>query len=130
MNIYFLIAGILCFILGIVHSILGELLIFNSKRNPSSIVPSKKSADLKERHIRIIWATWHLATIFGWCLGVILVKISLTQNELNIEIIRLITQSTNYAMMAGSILVLIATKGKHPGWIILLIIGALLIIGN
>jgi len=130
MNIYFLIAGILCFILGIVHSILGELLIFNSKRNPSSIVPSKKSADLKERHIRIIWATWHLTTIFGWCLGVILVKISLNQNELNTEIIRLIAQSTIYAMIAGSILVLIATKERHPGWIILLIIGTLLIIGN
>lgn len=130
MNVYFLIAGILCFILGIVHSILGELLIFKSKRNPSSIVPSKKSADFKERHIRIIWATWHLTTIFGWCLGIILVKISLTQSELNTEIIGLITQSTIYAMMAGSILVLIATKGKHPGWLILLIIGALLIIGN
>ncbi|MEP4531544.1 MAG: hypothetical protein ABJ004_00565 [Cyclobacteriaceae bacterium] len=130
MNISFLIAGILCFILGIVHSILGELLIFNSKRNPSSIVPSKNSADLNERHLRIIWATWHLATFFGWCLGVILVKISLTQNELNTEIIRLITHSTIYAMMAGSILVLTATKGKHPGWIILLIIGTLLIIGN
>ena len=127
---YLCIAGILCFFLGIVHSILGEYLIFNSKRNKGSLIPSKKSTELKERHLRIIWATWHLASIFGWCLGAILIKISLEQNELNSSSIDFIIQSMMYTMFLASLLVLIGTKGKHPGWIVLLLIGIALVIGN
>jgi hypothetical protein len=127
---YLCIAGTLCFFLGIVHSILGEYLIFNSKRNKGSLVPSKKSTELKERHLRIIWATWHLTSIFGWCLGAILIKISLEQNELNSSSIDFIIQSIMYIMFLASLLVLIGTKGKHPGWIVLLLIGIALAIGN
>ncbi len=130
MNVYFLIAGILCFVLGLIHSILGEFLIFKSKRNKGSIVPSKKIPGLKERHLRIIWATWHLASFFGWCIGIILVKISLTQNDLNPKFIQMVVQSMICTMLLGSLLVLIGTKGKHPGWIVLLVIGVLLLIGN
>lgn len=130
MNNYFLIAGILCFILGLVHSILGEYLIFKDKRNKGSLVPIIVKKELKERHLRIIWATWHLASFFGWCIGAFLVKISLEQNKLDSEFIDFIIYSTIYTMFASSFLVLIGTKAKHPGWIILLLIGILLIIGN
>ena len=130
MNIYFLIAGILCFILGLVHSILGEILIFSSKRDKGRIVPSKKGPGLRESHLRIIWATWHLASVFGWAFGVVVIKISSINNTLSVESTDIIIQSIIYAMIAGSLLVLIGTKGRHPGWIVLLTIGILLIIGN
>lgn len=130
MNVYLFIAGILCFLLGIVHSILGEYLIFKAKRNKGSLVPSKSSAELKERHLRIIWATWHLASIFGWCIGAVLMKISLNHNEHDFDGSDLILQSITYTMFLGSLLVLIGTKGKHPGWIVLLLIGILLVLGN
>lgn len=130
MNVYVFIAGTLCFLLGIAHSIIGEYLIFKSKRHKGNLVPSKGSAELKERHVRILWATWHLASVFGWCLGGILVKISLEQSELNFGITNFILTITMYAMFLASILVLVGTKGKHPGWIVLLIIGLLLIIAN
>lgn len=129
MNIYFLIAGILCFILGLIHSILGEYLIFRNKRNKGSLVPSKVIEELKERHLRIIWATWHLASLFGWCIGAFLWKISLEQGKLDSELIEFMIQSAFYTMFASSFLVLIGTKGKHPGWIILLLIGILLTLG-
>ena len=127
MNPYFFLAAILCFLLGIVHSFLGEYLIFNKKRNKGSIVPSKGSAELNERHLRILWATWHLSSIFGWCLGAILIKISLEQN---LEHYDFILQSITYGMFLTSLLVLIGTKGKHPGWIALVLIGILLILGS
>ncbi|WP_109098570.1 hypothetical protein [Aquimarina sp. AU58] len=130
MNTYLCIAGILCFLLGIVHSILGEYLIFNSKRNKGSLVPSKKSEALKERHLRILWATWHLASVFGWCIGAILIKISIEYNELKSTSIDFIIQSIIYTMFLASLLVLVGTKGKHPGWVVLLLIGILLVIGN
>jgi len=130
MNTYLFIAGILFFFLGISHSIIGEYLIFKSKRNKGSLVPSKKSAELKERHLRIIWATWHLSSFFGWCIGAILIKISLEQNELNSNITDFIVHSIIYATFISSFLVLFGTKGKHPGWIGFLLIGILLIIGS
>lgn len=130
MNTYFLIAGSLCFILGLVHSVLGEILIFNSKRNKGSLVPSKNSTELQAKHLRIIWATWHLASIFGWCIGAMLLNIALIPKELNPSFVALTIQTTSYAMFASSLLVLLGTKGKHPGWIVLMLIGILLIIGN
>lgn len=130
MNIYLLVAGILFIFLGIAHSVIGEYLIFNDKRNKGSLVPSKKSAELKERHLRIIWATWHLSSFLGWCIGAILIKISLEQNELNSNITDFIVQSIKYATFVSSLLVLFATKGKHPGWVGFLLIGILLLIGS
>lgn len=127
MNNYLFIAGILCVLLGMVHSFLGEFLIFKNKRNKGKLVPTKENPELNERHLRIIWATWHLATIFGWCIGAILILISLDHN---LENYFLILQFITYTMFLSSLLVLIGTKGKHPGWIVLLIIGVLLIVGN
>lgn len=130
MNTYIFVAGILCFLLGIIHSVLGENLIFKSKRNKGSLVPSKKSPALKERHLRIIWATWHLASLFGWCIGAILIIISRNQNAPLINSFDFILQTIMYIMFSASLLVLIGTKAKHPGWVVLLIIGILLILGN
>ena len=127
MNTNIFIAGILCFLLGIIHSILGEYLIFKSKRNKGNVVPSKKSPALKERHLRIIWATWHLASLFGWCIGVVLIHISLNQNAFLVESFDFILQAIMYTMFLGSLLVFIGTKAKHPGWVVLLLIGILIL---
>ncbi|MGW9686351.1 hypothetical protein [Flagellimonas sp. 2504JD1-5] len=130
MNTYFLAAGILCILLGLAHSIFGEILIFNGKRNKGSIVPTKKNPGLRTRHLRIIWANWHLSSVFGWCLGAILIKIALTYNDLNHEIGTFIVRAIICTIFTGSLLVLVGTKGKHPGWIVLFVIGILLIIGS
>jgi len=129
-NTYFLIGGILCFLLGLVHSFLGEYLIFQGKRKKGNLVPTKVGSELKERHLRIIWATWHLASFFGGSIGALLVKISLNQNNLDAEFVNFAIQSITITMFASSLLVLIGTKGKHPGWMVLLAIGLLLLFGN
>ncbi len=130
MNLYLLIAAILCFFLGLVHSFLGEYLIFKHRRKKGNLVPSINSNELKERHLRILWATWHLASAFGWCIGAILMKITLTENPLNKGLVDFILQSIVFTMIFSSVLVLVGTKGKHPGWVVLLLIGILTIIGN
>lgn len=127
MNIYFLLSGILCFLLGISHSFLGEYLIFNSKREKGTLIPSQGGENLKERHLRILWVTWHLASVFGWCIGVMLIKMSISREESIIPYFYI--QSITIAMLLASFFVLIGTKGKHPGWVVLLIIGVLLILG-
>lgn len=126
MNGYIFTAGGLLFLLGLGHSILGEVLIFKNLRIRRGLIPSRAGDQLKERHIRIIWATWHLVTALGWCMGVVLVKIAYAQGS---QFLTFIVNSISYAMLMGSLLVLVGTKGKHPGWVVLLVITILLWIG-
>lgn len=128
MNIYLLIAGILCILLGLVHSVLGERLIFIQKRRKGNLVPTEVKAGLREQHLRIIWATWHLVTVFGFVFGFMLLKMTFTSGDLYADCTDIILRPTMYTMFVGALLVLVATKGKHPGWIVLLVIGALLIL--
>ncbi|WP_281991678.1 hypothetical protein [Aquimarina aggregata] len=130
MNIYLIISGILCLILGLLHSILGELLIFRTKKKTNKLVPTLVTNGLKERHLRIIWATWHLTSFFGWCIGTLLIKIALDQNLVSKELLKFIIASISISMLCSSILVFTATKGKHPGWIILLGISILTFLGT
>ncbi len=93
-------------------------------------MPTLVTNDLKERHLRIIWATWHLTSFFGWCIGTLLIKIALNQNLVSKELLKFIIASISISMLCSSILVFTATKGKHPGWIILLGISILTFLGT
>ena len=55
-------AGLLAFATGLVHSLLGERLIFRRLREHGASVT-------ESRRLGILWATWHLASVFGWALG-------------------------------------------------------------
>ncbi len=69
------IAGCISILMGIVHSILGEVLIFKNWRS-GTIVPVVKTPEIKARHARIIWASWHVLTLFGCAIGIVLIWIS------------------------------------------------------
>lgn len=116
-------AGVLAILLGIIHSVMGEILIFNQLRQ-SSVVPNLAPAPLKQRHINIVWASWHIVSILGAALGLLLI---LMRNEW--------LQQTIYfkwtiilSMAASGLLVLLATRGRHPGWFVLMLIAVLLIL--
>ena len=117
MDPYLTIAGYLTIVLGFVHSIIGEVKIFQPLRS-GDLVPSR-TGKLGKRHMAIIWASWHVVTVFGWCLGFILIEAPTWQ---------LLLLVVAGCMFMSSGLVLIGTKGKHPGWIVLLIIGILVLI--
>ncbi len=126
MNPLFLSAGILILLLGLVHSTFGEYLIFRKFRRDGMVVPSISNKVFKGSHLRIIWATWHLVTIFGWSIGVILILIA--GNPMANVSIDIIIKTFSFALLLASVLVLYGTKGRHPGWIVLLLIWLLLII--
>ena len=117
MNTYFVAAAAIAFIVGLVHSVLGEILIFRRLRL-RGLVPTNGGNVLSERHVRIIWATWHIVTVFGWCLGAVLLRLSLPAGETSSAVF--IEQAMVLAALAASALVLFGTLGKHPGWIGLL----------
>ena len=118
-NVYLAVAGGLAVLVGVVHSILGELLIFSGLRQ-GEIVPTGTASGLAERQVRILWATWHLPTVFSFLIGAILIQFAVSPDQLDVH--RFVVQGIIFAVGLSSFLVLIATKGKHPGWIGLLAI--------
>lgn len=122
MRAYMFAAGVLALIVGAAHSVLGEILIFRHLRS-RGLVPAMGAPPLSERHIRILWASWHLATVFGWASGVVLLRLAFPSTESSLQ--ALVENSIILAFLGGSFLVLIGTKGRHPGWIGLLGVAAL-----
>lgn len=119
MNIYLVIASFLIVLVGLVHSFLGEKLIF-SKLRSGSLVPANISPPLKVRHIRIIWATWHIVTFFGFGISILLYRASLPTTNIEADLVFKMAIAT--PMFLSALLVLVATKGKHPGWAGLLLV--------
>lgn len=117
MNLTLFLAGALSILLGIIHSVLGERLIFQPLGNESG-----------NSHIHkyrgILWATWHLATLFGGCLGLYLLELA------GVSLPGTLTVYVSLTMFLGALLVFIGTKRRHPGWIILLLIAVLVLIAG
>lgn len=125
MNRYFLAAAILSFLVGLAHSILGEMLIFRRVRQ-GGLIPTNGGRVIGEGHVRILWASWHVLTVFGWCLAAVLLWLAQAQPAGHAPIVQAIV----VAMAAGSFLVLVGTRGKHPGWIGLLGVAVLAWLAN
>ncbi|TPN86753.1 hypothetical protein [Aquimarina algicola] len=129
MNIYLFLAGMLCLLLGIAHSIIGERNIFSSKRTKGNIVPTQAGTYITEKHLQIIWVVWHFVSVFIFFIGGIVLNISLNKNKYYQDSNEFIIQAILLTLTATSILILLGTKGKHPVWIAFLIIISLLLIG-
>ena len=117
-----LVASLLAAATGIVHSVLGELLIFRRVRD-GGLVPTQAAPPLQARHIRILWATWHLASVFGWTFAGLLLLLALGR-PLSAT---LVAGTVVVAYLGGAILVLVATRGRHPGWLALALVAALVV---
>ncbi|MEO8224265.1 MAG: hypothetical protein ABI661_05625 [Gammaproteobacteria bacterium] len=126
MNRYYAAAGIIAILVGLIHSVLGERLIFVRMRK-AGLVPTVGSPRLEERHVRILWASWHVLTVLGWGIGAILVWLSLPSSSAVPR--EFLVQAIVAAMLGGSLLVAVGTKGRHPGWIGLLAVAVLAALG-
>lgn len=127
MNVYFIAAASLAFVVGLVHSVLGEVMIFRRMRKQGRVIPTEGGGILSGPNVRILWASWHVLTVFGWGMAAVLVWLSqpLARGAADGFTERTIAVS----MLAGSALVLIATKGRHPGWVGLLGVAVLVWLG-
>ncbi len=116
MNLLLAAAAVLAMASGAVHSVLGERLIFRRLRQ-ASLVPSAPAPPLQERHIRILWASWHLVSVLGWAMAALLWRLAAgTDSGLSADVLLNVIA---WGFFAGSLLVLVATRGRHPGWIAL-----------
>lgn len=64
MHLYFAFAAILALLVGVAHSVLGERRIFRNLRR-GGLAPTEGGTLLSERQVRILWASWHVLTVFG-----------------------------------------------------------------
>ncbi len=113
MNGYFVAAAAIVFVVGLVHSVFGEILVFRRMRQ-RGVIPTNGGHVLGEGHVRILWASWHIVTVFGWCIGAVLWRLALPSAAQNLTEFE--AQSFAIAALAASILVFVGTKARHPGW--------------
>ena len=113
MNTSFAIAGVLAIAVGLVHSVLGERLVFRRMR-AQGLIPTNGGEVLREPHVRIIWASWHIVTVLGCCLGVVLFWLAQPANAHLAG--SWVVKAIAIAMLVSAALVLVGTKAKHPGW--------------
>lgn len=124
MNLFFVAAALLLVVVGAIHSVFGERWIFRRMR-VAAIIPTNGGSVLREPHVRILWATWHLVTILGVCIALALGWMAVPHH------LQMVGQAAPLAiigaMLASALLVYIATLGKHMGWAGLL--GVALLVG-
>ena len=119
-------AGMVMALTALVHSVVGDVLIFRQLRR-GGVVPTEGGPLLRERHVRILWASWHLVSILGWALAAILIDVAQAPGQ-PLPHAWLVKVAIT-ASLAGSALVLFATRGRHPGWLSLLVAAILAWLG-
>jgi len=127
MNKYLAAAGTLAFFVGLVHSFLGERLMFRRMRD-GAIVPTNGGKIIGEGHVRIIWASWHMVTLFGWLIAATLIWLTASPDRMQNQ--GLVLSAIASTMFASALLVLFATRARHPGWAGLLAVAVLVWLGQ
>ena len=89
---------------------MGEVLIFRRLRR-GTVVPTFGGEVLRERHVRILWASWHVLTLLGWCMAAMLVALAAWPAG---DMTRALARLVGLGMFAGAMTVLIATRGPPP----------------
>jgi hypothetical protein len=120
------VAAALSFATGLIHSVIGEVLIFQRLRR-GTVVPTHGGDALRERHVRILWASWHVLTLLGWCMALMLVELAAWPAN---DMTRAITRLISIGMLTGSLTVLIGTRGRHPGWVAMVLVALLIEAGR
>ena len=126
MNTYLAAAAILAFLVGLVHSLMGEVMVFSRLRE-SHWVPTNGGKLLLSPHVRILWASWHVLTVLGWLVACAL---WLLASEPATGLRSSLLQAICWATVISSMIVLYGTKARHPGWVGLLGVAVLTHIGS
>ncbi len=117
MNNWLIAAAGLSFVVGLVHSVMGERRIFRHLRRDGRLVPTEGGALLREFQVRILWATWHLVTLLTWVLAAVMVW--LAQPDARAASSARIEFIIALAFALASLLVLTSNRGRHLAWIAL-----------
>ena len=104
-------AALVIVLTGLVHSVLGELLLF---KNITAMQGWPDYVDRFDPGRQIVRVTWHLATIFAWCLAALVWHYAHHTPD------RFVIQTIAAALLASALLTFAGTRARHPGWLALL----------
>ena len=110
-------AAVLSFLLGLAHSILGERYILTRLFKRDNLPRLFGGTEFTTRTLRF---AWHLTTVLWWGFASILwhaASGSISQT--------FVLQVIGYTSIAGGLLPLIITRGKHLSWLVLFLIGGI-----
>jgi hypothetical protein len=115
MNTALVVAAALILALGLVHSVLGEryILIRLFRRTD---LPRLFGSDLFVR--RTLRFAWHLTTVV-W-LGVAAIFVQVARGPLSASALGQILALT---ALASALVALVGSRGRHPAWLVFLVIG-------
>jgi hypothetical protein len=114
MNTYFALAGGLAILVALSHSVLGELLLI-SRLSADGLPAYGGSKEFARRTLRF---SWHLCTAFGLGLAAILLRLA-WPSSVSTDL-AFIKTAIALSCLAASLIALVISKGKHPGWVALL----------
>ena len=114
MNTPLLLAGTGAVMVAVVHSVLGERLLF-ARLRWGTWIPTEGGVLLREPHVRILWASWHLLSVFGLLAAAALFWTALAPLPAGTR--AAVAGGVACTMGLGSALVGVGTKGRHAGWI-------------
>ncbi|MFZ5981783.1 MAG: hypothetical protein ACOYVF_14265 [Candidatus Zixiibacteriota bacterium] len=123
MNYYFVSAAGLIYLLGLVHSLLGERTIFY--RLFGMRVPDLRGSELYFK--RTLRFAWHATTCFLWTLATVLVYWS--DRSLDTAVTDA-TQIFGFGFFGAALLSLVVTRGRHFSWVLFLAVAILLWSGS
>jgi hypothetical protein len=124
MNLYFALASGLGLLLCLSHSVIGELLLISRLTNDGLPVVGG-SPDFARRTLRF---TWHLPTVLGCGFCAILLWLALLASP-GIEL-AFVERALTLSFAACTLIVLLISKGKHPGWVAFLGVTLLTFLGG
>jgi hypothetical protein len=123
MNLLFVTAAAVLALVALAHSVLGEILVFQGLR-VRGVVPTAGRPVLGESQVRILWGTWHLASVLGLALSALLWRLGTTPWT-DATLAAWVADVAGAATLASGLLVFFATRGRHPAWVPLLSVAAL-----
>lgn len=112
------IAAALAFLLGLAHSILGERYILTRMFRRADHLPRLFGGT--EFTTRTLRFAWHLTTVLFWAFAALLWQAA--SNTLTPDAA---LRTIGYACIAGGVLPLVMTRGRHLSWVVLFVIGAI-----
>jgi hypothetical protein len=122
MNAPLLLAGFVAVALSLVHSLLGEKLIFRRVCLGESKSP-EAPAPLSRRHRDALRTTWHVASVLGFGFAAILFWLALP--EATPSRADGIAYVVSFTFLTAAVFWIAGTRGEHPGWIAMLLIAVL-----
>lgn len=108
MNTLLLIAALLCFLLGVAHSVLGEKYVIGKI--------AKANLSLRGDTVymrRIVWLAWHITSVMFVGFGLVLLNMSFGLHAL-------VGDRTIIAVifLVSAVISLVSTRGRHASWFI------------